>query len=91
MSFATSRQLPAQKPGRSFVVWIGRPAGEVMARTSGTCAVGDRRMLRQAEQRLRADFDRRARGRGIVDRVAGFRQGWRTRPGASRSSRRAAS
>ena len=36
MSFATSRQLPAQKPGKSFVVWIGRPAGEVMAMTSGT-------------------------------------------------------
>ena len=37
MSLATSRQLPAQKPGRSRVVWIGRPAGEVMARISGTC------------------------------------------------------
>ena len=70
MSLATSRQLPAQKPGRSLVVWIGRPAGEVMARTSGTCAVRDRRMLRQAEQRLGADFDRRARRRRIVDRVA---------------------
>ena len=37
MSPATSRQLPAQKRGRSLVVWIGLPAGEVIASTSGTC------------------------------------------------------
>jgi len=30
------RQLPAQKPGKSRVVWIGRPAGEVSDRISGT-------------------------------------------------------
>ena len=36
MSLTTSRQLPAQKPGRSFVVWMGRPAGEVIASVSGT-------------------------------------------------------
>src|SRR3569623_1094684 len=36
MSFATAAQLPAQKPGRSRVVWIGRPAGDVRLSTSGT-------------------------------------------------------
>ena len=29
-------QLPRQKPGRSRVVWIGRPAGEVSESMSGT-------------------------------------------------------
>src|SRR3546814_10250975 len=33
---ATAAQLPFQKPGRSWVVWIGRPAGEVRLRMRGT-------------------------------------------------------
>ena len=75
MSLATSRQLPAQKPGRSFVVWIGRPAGEVMASTSGTWPSAIVGWLGEAEQRLGADFDGRARRRPNSRWRGGFRRG----------------
>jgi len=62
-------QLPA-RTGRSRVVWIGRPAGEVRLSTQRN-AVADYGMDRAPEHLLDTQFERAAAVCGIVDRVTG--------------------
>ena len=70
MSDLTSRQDPAQKPGRSRVIWIGRCAGDRSSSVKRQTATGDARMRFQAEQFLHADGQCRRARAVIADGMA---------------------